>query len=231
MVASVYLVPQWFFWFGIFLEIIFAIVAAFVSSYAYKIYSLTYQKRSLLLSQGFAFISIAYIIKALLNAFVLSEVRDGFISFSIDKLNLVGLVGAYAHILLFITGLVTLAYMTFNVESRRAYSLILITNFVVLVMSADKGRSFNLLSSILILYICFHCGLEYINNKNGKTLLFFLAFIFLLFSGAGFLIAGNYYLIYVIGHALELAAYILILSGLILILTNGRKNGQKKNKA
>jgi len=216
--SNIYLVPEWFFGLSIGLEVLFALVSGIVAAYSYRIYLLSYGRNSRLFTIGFSLISLSYILKAFLNLFVLSEVKEGLKALSIDNLNLLGLIGTYAHIILFTTGLVTVAYMTFDIKSWRVYSLMLATNLIVLILSSDEARAFNMLSTLLILYICIHYGVEFKENKRIRTLLLFLSFVLLLFSGVGFIIAENYYLNYVIGHILELGAYVIILISLVLTI-------------
>jgi len=55
-------------------------------------------------------------------------------------------------------------------------------------------------------------------RKQKKNLLVLLAFCFLLFGSVHFLVSVNHALFYVIGHFLELIAYVLILTNLLLLM-------------
>lgn len=212
----IYLVPEWFFGFDIALKLVFAAVAFFVALYAYRINYIIKSREIRLWMVSFLLISVSYLVKAYINLFMLSEVKAGLRALTIEGLNTVGLIGTYAHIILFTAGLITLAYITFKVKSVRIYSLMLALSIAVLVLSPNKAMVFNLLSSLLVLYVCVHYALEYWKTKNRKTLLILIAFIALFWSGIGFAFAPNYYFNYVIGHFLEMVSYLLIAVSLLL---------------
>ncbi len=216
--AAIYIVPEWFFKLSLGLELIFSIVTLIVALYALKVYRIFEQREIKLLSISFFLISASYLMKAALNLFVLREVIEGVRILNYSNLNFLGILGFYSYIILFMTGLVTLTYITFKIKSWRVYSLILATNLIIIFFNNDKSFAFNLLSSILLFYVIINYSIEYKNKKNGKTLLVLLAFIALLFSGIGFIFAESYYANYVIGHILELASYLLILTSLILTM-------------
>lgn len=216
--ALIHLVPNWFLRFDIGLEILFAIVTFVVAYYSYKIYKLSDQEESRILSFAFLSISISYLIKAVVNLLIISDVDDKISNVSFANINTLQNVGAFAnsaYIVLFTFGLVLLAYMTFKIRSLRALSLLLATNVFVIFLSQNWILSFYLLSSLLTIYISAHYYLEYIKKNNYKNLALFFAFIFLFFSGIIFIFSKVYYISYVIGHLLELGSYLIIL--LILI--------------
>ena len=212
--VALYLVPPWFYTVDIILQLIFAFMTALVAYYAFKIYNLAEQRESRLLGTGFLLIALSYIIKAIVNLFILRETAGGFPTFALENLKILSTWGVYAYIILFTTGLITLAYLTFHIKSKRAYTLLLATNIAILILSSDKATSFNLLSSLLTLYIALHYALVYYHRRNPKTLILLLAFLFLFISGAGFILMPNYYYNYIISHILEFLYYILMLISL-----------------
>ena len=216
--ATIYIVPEWFFKLSLGLELVFSIVTLIVAIYALRVYRIFEQREVKLLSTSFFLISISYLMKAALNLFVLKEVREGVRILNYNSLNTIGILGFYSYVILFMTGLVTLTYITFKIKNWRVYSLILATNLIIIFFNNDKAFAFNLLSSILLFYVVIHYSIEYKNKKNSKTLLVLLAFIALFLSGLGFVFAENYYANYVIGHLLELASYLLMLTSLILTI-------------
>lgn len=214
----IYVVPQWFFGFGIAMQLLFAIVTLLVAFYSFKIYRISRQIESIIFGSGFLSISLSYIIKAIASIFVISEIKEGLLGLKIESINGIGSIGVYAHIILYILGLVTISYVTFKIKSKRAYSLLLFTNIAVILMSGDKATAFNLLSSVLIFYISAHYALEYQKSRNPKTLSILIAFIFLFLSGIEYLFSANIYGNYIISQFVELVAYMLILIGLIATL-------------
>jgi len=217
--ANLYMVPNWFLGYDLILELAFAIISLIVSIYSFKIYRLSEQTQSKLFGIAFLFISISYFIQSFLNFTIISKLNENIrIILKIISVNVLNTIGIYAHILFFITGLITLTYMTLKIKSAKTYSLLFITIILSLVFSSNKLYLFYLLSSILLIYILIHYLTNYLKNKQSKTLLVLAAFAFLLFGSIHFIFAVNHSLYYVIGHSLELIAYLLILINLILVV-------------
>lgn len=214
----IYVVPYWFFQLSVFLEVLFAVAAGIIAYYSFKVYKLSNQRTSLLFTFGFFFIALSYLIKSAVILFLLGEAKEGIRELSFQGLTLIGEVGFYANILLFILGLVTLTYMTTKKKNFLLYALLTALSFLVVLHNVDAIFLFNILSTLFLLYLCIHYGMEYSENQNKKTLLVLIAFVFLLLSGLGFVVAYDYYLNFVIGHMFELAAYILIIASLVLTI-------------
>lgn len=220
---------EWFFGLTIAFELLFAVAAFAVASYAFRVYYISRHRESKLFTYSFTLISVSYLLKALLNLFVYSELKEKASSFAIEgldkfitNLNKIQITSYYLYILLFTAGLITLAYMTFRVKSWKVYTILIVTNLLAIYLSDDKSMLlFSLLSSLLVLYVCFHYLFEYMSRKNNKTLLLLIAFVAMFFSGLAFVFTKSYYGNYAIGHALELASYILIITSLVLTV---RKN-------
>lgn len=216
--SIVYLVPNWFYYLAIILELLFALASAVVAYYAFKVYGISGQREGKIFGISFALISLAYFIKALINWFVLSEIGNGLRVLSLDGLSKLGIFGLYSHVILFVAGLAMLAYMTLKNKSRRVYFLILCVPLAALYIGRNEAFAFNLVSSIFLIYLCSHYYFEYKQNKNQKTLIVLCAFILLFFSGMGFVFAPNFYVNFVIGHIFELMSYVLISVSLALTM-------------
>jgi hypothetical protein len=221
--GNIYIVPEWFFRFGIGLEVLFALIAGIISFYSYRINKISCDRKSFLFTIGFALISLSYFVKILLNLFVLSEVKNGLRVLNIDNINFIGLLGTYMFMIIFLIGILTLVYITFNTKSTRAFLLLVIMTFLVIIFTEDTARAFVVTSSIILLFLSIHFWKEYASNKNSVTLILFLAFLLLFFSGLGFIISVEYYLNFVISHVIEFIAYVLMLLGLGLIIK--KENG------
>ena len=126
--------------------------------------------------------------------------------------------GIYDHMILFITGLVTLAYMTLKIKNISAYALFLAAILAVLLLSSNKLYFFYALSSILLIYISFYYLGNYLKSRKMSTLIVFTAFLFLLFGKTHFIFSIDHGTFYVAGHLLEFVAYTLILINLINVI-------------
>lgn len=210
-----YLIPNWFFGFDIAMELLFAVITFLVAVFAFKISSVTKEKKVKLFGIGFLLISLSYFVWAGLNYWFVDLVQDGFREISINQVAFIGVLSLYAYVTLFTIGLVTLAYLTCNNLGGRTYYLMIGLSLLVIASSLYKLISFRILSIFLISFILYRYFEDYLKNKNKKTLLVSLAFALLLLSSIDFLFLSVYYETYVLGHILELAAYLLILVNLI----------------
>jgi len=222
--VNIHSIPAWFFGYDILLEIAFALISLTVALYAFKMYKLSDQESSKLFGFAFLFISISYFIQSFLNFAILSKLNENICTLmkvqSVDSFNVIGI---YVHMIFFIIGLVTLAYMTFNLKNKKLYSILLILAILPILFSVNQLYVFYMISSLLLAYILIHYTSNYLGNRQTKTMMVLIAFLFLLFSNLHFIFSVNHSLYYVIGHFLELIAYSLILLNLILVFKNVKK--------
>ena len=225
--VNVFLVPRWFYGYDIFFELIFAIITLIVSYYSYKMYKLTNESQLRLFSISFLFFSAYYFIQSFLNLGILEQINNKAISmFNLMNINFFNTFGIFLQAIFFTIGLVTLLYMTLDLDSKKIYLLLLLITLPLLFFSSNGLLLFYLLASILLVFIALFYFKNYTEKKSINSLLVFIAFDFLLFGQIHFIFSVNHAIYYVIGHFLELTAYIMILINLILI----SKNGQKKRK-
>jgi hypothetical protein len=212
------MVPSWFFNYGMLFELAFAIITLIVGIFAFKIHKLSEQKSAKLFGISFIFISLHYFIQSLLNFSILSTLNQNVCNLmKIDSVNSLNIMGAYSHMLFFIIGLATLTYMTLKIKNKTAYTLLLAITLVSIIFSENKLLLFYATASTFLIFITIHYIKNYLKNKQIRTLFILIAFIFLLFGNLHFIFSVNHATYYVIGHFLELIAYLLILLNFILV--------------
>jgi hypothetical protein len=222
--AYMFVTPEWFFVYGIILEIFFAVITFFVSMYAYKIYKLTEERQLKIFSIAFLFIAVAYVVQAIMNILIYAKLDDDVANIvKLQAVYLFTLLGTYMHALLFITGLIILAYFTLKIKSVRTLILLIVLAILGVIFSTNKVFTFYVLASVLLLFTVIYYFNNYINNKKTNTLLVLIAMIFLFFATLHFMFAIQHEIYYVLGHILEFIGYLLILIDLILILQHGKK--------
>ncbi|NOZ80637.1 MAG: hypothetical protein GXP63_03095 [DPANN group archaeon] len=213
-----YLSPSWFFGYDVVLELLFAAIALMVSIFAFRIYKATGQKQIRLFGASFACISLAYLIQSLFNYLIISKANEHICrALKIRSIAWFDAVGLYAHILFMTLGLVTLVYMTFKTEKSRILWLLIATSLLGIFLSMNTLYMFFLFSTIYLMFISWHFITNYLQNRQKKTLLIAVAFLFMLFGSVHFLMAVDHRAFYAIGHVLELVAYSLILLNLYLV--------------
>lgn len=214
-----FLIPEWFFQYGMFFEFAFAIITLVVGLFAFKIYKLSNQKQSKLFGVAFIFISIHYFIQSFLNFLIVYKLNENICNLmKIQSVNTLNILGIYSHMFFFVVGLIILVYMTLKIKSIETFSLLLILPLISVIFSSNKLYIFYAIASVLLIYISIYYLKNYLKNKQPKTLLVLIAFLFLLFGNIHFIFSVDHAIYYSIGHILELIAYSLILLNMFLIL-------------
>lgn len=220
--SHLYIVPDWFFGFDVTMELIFGIITLAVAVMASRIYKISKENSMKNFSVGFFFISISYLVWAAINLFIVSRTEGGLLELEFEKIAIIGFIAIYSQIILFILGLATIVYATLASKKPRLYYLIAGLSLLVVASSLNKLVSFRILSVFLLTYLTYHFFTEWQHHKNKNLVLMFIAFTLLLISNLNFIFSTSYYQAYVIGHILELCAYLLIFRN--LIKTSFKKN-------
>ncbi len=222
--VSYYIVPPWFFGYDVLFEFIFAVITLIVGIYAFRVYKLSQQEQPKFFSIAFLLVSVSYFAKSVFNFMVINALNGpASVFLRLNNVAAFNTLGMLLHILFFISGISLLVYMMLKIKSLKAYFLLTTTLCLSLIFNDDRGYVFYVLTSLLFIYLCWLYLANYIKNKQHRTLLVLSAFICLLIGHATYIFAETQPLPYVIGHFLELAAYLLILLNLILIVRKVRK--------
>jgi hypothetical protein len=216
--------PEWFFGIDIALEFLFAIILLAVALFGLKIYKSTCQRYVKYFSLSFFLIGISYVIQSIFNYLMLSKLNEAICYvMKVQSITSFNLYGMYAHMLFMTIGLVFLVYMTFKIEDKRPLWLLMIISLLAILFSFNKLYTFYLISSVYLIFLVWHFLKNYLKNKTKNSLFIAIAFLFLFFGNVHFLFSMQHDLFYVIGHILELFAYLLILINLLTIKKNEKK--------
>ncbi|MGV8141951.1 MAG: hypothetical protein ACP5NW_05920 [Candidatus Woesearchaeota archaeon] len=229
--SHVFIAPEWFFGYDIALEFIFAVVTMLVSYYAWKIHKATDERNIRLFSLAFLFISISYIVQCVLNLIILDHLEDEVVGLvNLQSIYHLSLFGLYFHAILFLIGILLLTYIALKIYSLQTFILLFLLVFSSLYFSPYKTFMLYLLSTVLLGFIVYYYVVNYWKNRKKTTLLVMIAMILLFASYLHFMFAMENPVCYVLGHVLELFAYLLVLANLLMILRVGKqglKNGKK----
>ena len=211
--------PEWFFGYDIALEILFAIVSLFVAILAFRIYGSTGERSVKYFGASFVLFSISYFMQSFLNFFIISELNEPVSRIvKLQSIYAFNTMAFLIHVLFMTFGLVLLMYTVLRTPGQKVLWLMALVSFVAILFSFHIALMFFILSTIYLVFISGHFIANYLRNRQAKTLLVAVAFLFLLFGSFHFLIAVNHQLFYALGHVLELFAYLLILANLYLVL-------------
>lgn len=219
----IYFLPEWFITYGIGLELVFAIITLLVAIYAFKTYKLGLQKQTKLFGLGFLSISLSYIIWFILNLFALIELSEGTFALDLNGATRLINLGAYAHIIFFLLGLILLVYTNLKIKSPGTFSLLFSIIFVSIILTNSKALLFYAISSILIFYLAIHYLFEYKEKRNSHLELMFFSFVFLFLGTLELIFTTAYSTHYAIAHIFILISYVLILINLVSVFKNGQK--------
>jgi len=214
-----YLAPAWFFGYDVAFELVFAVVALVVSVFAFKIYRLTDQNQIKLFGISFLLISASYFIQSAFNYLIISKLNENISrALKIQSVALLDALGFYAYIFFMTIGLVVLVHMTLRTKKVGILWLLISTSLLGIYFSIDIVYMFFTFSTVYLTFLSWHFIRNYLHNRQKKTLLITVAFVFLLISSVHFFVSINRSLFYATGHILELAAYLLILFNFYLVL-------------
>lgn len=211
--------PSWFYGYDVALELFFAIISIVVAGLAFRIYKKTSQRNVALFGTSFLFIGVSYFIQSIINFLILSKLNEHVCrAIKIQSISAFNNVGLLVHVLFMTIGLSVLVYLTCKQEKIRMLLLLILISVFGIFLSKNLLYTFYLFSTMFLILISWHFISNYLKNKKPQTLLIAIAFLFLLFGNFHFLVSVNHQLFYVLGHILELIAYILILLNYYLVL-------------
>ncbi len=216
---TLYLSPQWFYGYDIILEAIFAIISLAIALFAFWIYQASGQKPAKFLGLSFLLISLAYVVQSVFNYLILSR-QNSLVCQAIQLSSVADLdfIGWFAHVVLMLGGYIILVYMAWKPSRSRTIWLLLAITLIALVYSSNMLMTYYLVGAIYLAIISWHYIEHFLANKQTKSLLVALAFVFLFFGSFHFFLSVNHELFYILGQFLELLAYCLILTNLYLVL-------------
>jgi hypothetical protein len=213
-----YLAPAWFFGVDVIFQLIFGVITLLVAVYAFHIYKVTEKRQLEIFGLSFLLISISYLIQSLFNFLVLSKLDEGVCNaMKIPSVALFNTMGVFAHMIFMTGGLVLLGFMTFKTSKIRIFWLMLASTLLAVLLSLNHLYVFYVMTSVFLLFIAWHFIENYSKKKQTKTLLVAIAFVLLLLGRMQFVLALNDPMFYVIGHVLELFAYLFILWNFLLV--------------
>jgi hypothetical protein len=119
----------------------------------------------------------------------------------------------------FLLGLITLVYATLEQRNIRLYSLLIALTILPLTLIDSKPFIFNLLSSLILIYLTGHYLIFYLNKGLKRNLIIFSAFFLLLIVNIIMIFSLN-------KDIIKLAAYLLISINILIITKKWPKKGK-----
>ncbi|NCO11816.1 hypothetical protein CO038_02470 [Candidatus Pacearchaeota archaeon CG_4_9_14_0_2_um_filter_39_13] len=228
--AQFYLIPSWFFGFGLILEVLFGIITLAVAAYSFLVYKYCLEREFKLFGFGFLALAFSYFSWAFVSWYIPFKIGDVQEIVSLDGFSgLIG-IGVYAHAFLFLIGLTTLTYLTFDIKGKRNYGLLLSLVLILLVFAEQKIVAFYFTSALLMLYVLFYYGRGYVDGEGPKNPFLLLAFFFLFLGSVDFTLSAVNHVHYVVGHVFYLIGYGFILVNFVVMLKPIRRGDERREK-
>jgi len=202
------------------LELLFGMISLVLSLFAFKVYRETDQRQTKLFGIAFLFMSLSYFVQSLFNFLIISAAKGAVCKVMyVSIFNWYNFLGVYTHILLMTMGLVVLTYMTLKVQKPMLLWMMLLISLTALFFSEEHFFTvFLILSTVYFIFISIHFVNNYRKNKDRKSLVVALAFLFLLFGSINFIFCTQADIFYLAAHLLALVAYLFILLDFYLVL-------------
>ncbi|MGM5484524.1 MAG: hypothetical protein ACQEP1_01480 [Nanobdellota archaeon] len=210
------ILPDWFLGYGMLLEFIFFLLAAFIAFYSYRVYKITKRKDVKNIFIAFIAFSSSYLIQFLANGVF-------YIDNNLMPLETILLktLPMYIYFILYMFALVTLAYAVLKPKTSRFYYLFLAVVLIGIFMAQSPVLVFNLFSVLILLYTGAFAFYNYYRGKR-KNNLMFVIFIILLFIGKlPFVFSGRICTCSIIQHIMFSFAYVILFTVLFMVMRYG----------
>ncbi|MCF7799128.1 hypothetical protein K9M74_04450 [Candidatus Woesearchaeota archaeon] len=213
--------PLWFGVTKIIIQLIFALVTLLVAFFSYKVYKLSRQRPTFLFGLGFIALSSAYFIEALFNYLLLQGVQTQHLfpaAIGVAQPLQLSIFVVSLQMLLMITGLSLLSYVTLKERGAKIFLLILSMSLVGIVMSAHVGLTFYIITSIFLLFITAQYFQRHARKPTKNSLMVFMGFGLLFLGNVQLAFAQSLSLLYISGHFISLFGYLLLLVNLLRVV-------------
>ncbi|MBI4448961.1 hypothetical protein HY641_02965 [Candidatus Woesearchaeota archaeon] len=218
--------PQWFLGIDSMFEMISVVIALAIAWYSRKAHKLTDDAKYQSISAAFFLIAIGMALKIATNFSIYHSIKTLAVMGATtalspaEQLELIYDIGYFLARYLYINGLMLLLItLVLKVRDTRIIALFSLFNLIAILLSSEPYHIFHGLAITLLLFITHY---YYQNSKSRKTTTskcVFYAFTFLLLAHTSFvLVSESWRVPYVIGEALQLFAFLLLATNLILIM-------------
>ena len=207
---EVYRIAAGFVNYNVMFLILFAVITALVSLFAYRVYLWTKQEQLRTFSLAFFAFTIGYGLQV--GGFYL--LRGG----SRKVMVFVKTVLSNSHAMFIVLGLLLLVMMALKVKDKKVMYLLFSVVLLSLAFSPRVLYLSHILSALLLSFIVWFYFGNFKKNKNVQSFIVLLAFV-LLFLGHFFLIFSvTRGMFFTVGRLIDVAAYLLILLNLALTI-------------
>jgi hypothetical protein len=209
--------PIWFMGIDSTFEILSAIISILVGAYSYKIYRSTGKRQYLYLFTAFALIFLSFLTRAVTDIMAYNLLLEQMPTINtIVNVQYVYLAGIYFYQFLMLSSCMTLAALALKIKGRKIMSLLTFFSLMFAIAGLYNYSIFHIVTSALLFYVVLHFYGNYSEKKTCNALMVLGAFVTIFASHVIFIFIDNP-MLYVFGHFLQFAGYLMLLVNLLLV--------------
>lgn len=202
--------------FDIWVELFSLVITLFIVGFSYRAYRLTKQKRNLYFSFAFLLISAGLFLTILFNSIIDFEETPVLVRGFLPISHIAGLL-LFSSMLCITAGTMTIFLLNEQLKSRKTIFLLFMFVFLSTVVAHYFYFTYHLVLFIILSLILNYYTWHYKKLRTTISLLIMLAFAGLTISQAVMFFIPYATIFYVIGHAIQLVSYILLLFMFIIL--------------
>lgn len=218
------LVPMWFHTTDLFIQLLFALVTLLIAFYSFRVYKITKTRYPFLFGFGFLAVSLAYLTQLFLDLLIRLQISSNDIISRVIGLEAaqttfqLSALATISYIVLMVSGLGLLSYVTLKERGTKPLLLILSLSFVALLLAANYTVAFYLITSIFLLFMSAQYYQRHEKSRSIQSLYIFFGFALLFLGNILLALASIMISMYIIGHLLSLVGYIFLLASLLRVV-------------
>lgn len=209
--------PTWFYSIAAVIELLGMLTAFAISYFGWKAYSLFKDRRFLYFFIGFAFIGLNLLAHSTLNLLLNFNFLDVILTNKSASIKLLFFF-YYAFVLALLLAYASFIIMYSKLEKKAIILLIYALTALVGTFYFTSYPKFNLVASLLLAFVVYYTGKNYVEKKNTNSLLVLSAFSLILLSHLLVLVELFTTFTYLFRYAFELAGFICLLVMLVRVM-------------
>jgi hypothetical protein len=215
--------PSWFYGLDSSFEFIAMFITLFIALFTLRIYLLMRQRKYLYFTLSFVMISVSYFIRGatdwLAYTHFLGKIPN--VTAAASKIAAIPTLHSFGflfHIFLMLAGFMILVAVFMGITDFLTVSLMFTFAIILTALAQSKFMAFHLTLIVMLLFIIFHLIRNYQRTRTLNAFLVLYSMTALLAAQVFFMLItiGPFY--YVVGHALQLVGFLLLLLTMILVL-------------
>ncbi len=227
--------PKWFWGKDIFIDSISAFVLILIAVFVTRYYRINKSRNYLYFAISFYIIALSFLSKILINFTIYYQILHTQVIGSIQytqtilrSSEILAISGLFFYRLLTLGGL----FILYSIYEKQSKANILLMAFFIITsvfLSKEEYYIFYVLSFIFLGIISNRYYQNYKKNKKKETAMLAASFAVITLSQVPFILVSFTKHLYVVGEAMQLIGYIILLVTFVSVLKHGREKDKKRH--